>query len=88
MAQYRQSGFDRVLHNGSGGNGNGASDHVSIGIRAPPHKQHRNHRRLKGRRVSIGAVIVILSLGFVVSVFAFLYLSRDKGQSNCLVAVQ
>jgi len=71
MAQYRQSGFDR-------GNGNGASDHVSIGIRAPPHKQHRNHRRFKGRRVSVGPVIVILSLGFVVSVFAFLYLSGDR----------
>ncbi|GFZ15237.1 transmembrane protein [Actinidia rufa] len=72
MAQYRQSGFDRGVHH----HGNGSSDHVSIGIRAPPHKQHHN-RRLKGRKLSIGAVIVILCLGFVVSVFAFASLSRD-----------
>ncbi|PSS00158.1 LIM domain-containing protein [Actinidia chinensis var. chinensis] len=72
MAQYRQSGFDRGVHH----HGNGASDHVSIGIRAPPHKQHRS-RRVKGRKPSIGAVIVILSLGFVVSVIAYLYLSRE-----------
>uniref|UniRef100_A0A5B6Z9B4 TOD1/MUCI70 glycosyltransferase-like domain-containing protein n=1 Tax=Davidia involucrata TaxID=16924 RepID=A0A5B6Z9B4_DAVIN len=78
MAQYRQSGFDRFavrshdLHHG-----NGTSDHLSIGIRAPPHKHHRI-RRFKSRKVSIGAVIVILSLGFLVSVLAFVSFSRDN----------
>ncbi|XAR55631.1 hypothetical protein NMG60_11035762 [Bertholletia excelsa] len=80
MAQYRQSGFDRgsarVHDPFPHHNGNGLSDHISIGVRGPPHKQHRT-RRLKGRKLSIGAVIVILCFGFAVSVLAFLYLSRD-----------
>ncbi|KAA8538620.1 hypothetical protein F0562_028186 [Nyssa sinensis] len=77
MAQYRQSGFDRVAVRGHDlYHGNGSSDHLSIGIRAPAHKHPRN-RRFRSRKVSIGAVIVILSLGFVVSVLAFVYISRD-----------
>ncbi|XP_052201466.1 uncharacterized protein LOC127807556 [Diospyros lotus] len=79
MAQYRQSGFDRV---GARSHGNGAQpDHVSIGVRsssAPPaHKSHRS-RRLKSRKPSTGSVIVVLCLGFVVSVFTFLHLSGDR----------
>ncbi|KAK9271074.1 hypothetical protein L1049_026663 [Liquidambar formosana] len=78
MAQYRQSGIDRFgvrsqdLHHG-----NGSSDHVSIGIRAQ-HKQSRPRRSNKGRRISIGAVSVILCLALVVTVLAFVYLSRDN----------
>ncbi|CAK9155488.1 unnamed protein product [Ilex paraguariensis] len=83
MAQYRQSGFERDR----GGVRNGvASDHVSIGIRANPLKQSRHqhhHRRLKNRKLSIGALIVILSLAFVVSVSAFFYLSsKDQGSKD------
>ncbi|KAF5955176.1 hypothetical protein HYC85_008032 [Camellia sinensis] len=74
MAQYRQSGFDRVAVRS---HANGSSDHVSIGIRTSPHKPHRSNRRLKSRKLSIGGVIVILSLGFAVSVLAFMYFSRD-----------
>ncbi|XP_059630881.1 uncharacterized protein LOC132273824 [Cornus florida] len=78
MAQHRQSGFDRVgVRSHDFHQGNGSVDHVSIGIRGPPHKQFRN-RRFKSRKVSIGAVIVVLSLAFVASVLAFVYLSRDK----------
>lgn len=74
MAQYRQSGFDRA------GVRNGGSDHVSIGIgvRTQQHKQSRIHRRFKTRKTSVGAFILILSLIFLISVSAFLYLSRDK----------
>ncbi|KAK2987935.1 hypothetical protein RJ640_003413 [Escallonia rubra] len=76
MAQFRQSGFDRVsVRNG------GASDHLSIGIRAAPHtnKQSRINRRLRPRKISIGTLILILlSVAFLASVSAFLYLSRDK----------
>lgn len=78
MAQYRQSGSERFgvrshdLHHG-----NGTSDHVSIGIRAP-HKQSRGRRFNKNRRISIGAVAVILFIALVVTVLAFNYLSRDN----------
>lgn len=80
MAQFRQSGFDRVLGR------NGGSDHVSIGIRAsnPTHKQSRtlHNRRYKSRKISIGALLLIVALAFVVSVSVFFYLSGDnKGWS-------
>lgn len=73
MAQYRQSGFDRV---------SARFDQVSIGIRAgnQPHKQSRVYnRRFKGRKISIGALALFLALAFIVSVSAFVYLSGDKG---------
>ncbi|GLT64761.1 hypothetical protein SLA2020_372320 [Shorea laevis] len=87
MAQYRQTGAERFLgprghdlHHSS----NGAPDHVGIGIRAAAHKQARARRSVrsdKSRRVSVGAVIVILSLGLVVTVLAYYYLARDtKGR--------
>ncbi|KAM7507608.1 hypothetical protein LguiA_018061 [Lonicera macranthoides] len=76
MAQYRQSGFNR-FENG------GVSDHISLGIRsAPPIKQsrsHHNHRRFKSsRKISIGAIVLMLSIAFLVSVLTFLYITRDK----------
>ncbi|KAG6626863.1 probable hexosyltransferase MUCI70 [Carya illinoinensis] len=79
MAQHRlQSGADRFIHHSSS---NGTPDHVSIGIRAAPsHKQSRSRRSARsdwGRRVSFGAVIVILSLVLVVTVLAYYYLSSD-----------
>ncbi|XP_059454351.1 uncharacterized protein LOC132184652 [Corylus avellana] len=83
MAQHRQSGAERFLgprghdlHHSS----NGAPDHLAIGIRAAPHKPARPRRSArsdKSRRVSVGAVIVILSLVLVVTVLAYYYLARD-----------
>ncbi|OVA01975.1 Protein of unknown function DUF616 [Macleaya cordata] len=70
MAQYRQTCSTA------------ASDHVSLGIRFP-HKQNLRTRR-SGRndknncKISIGSVVVILSLVLVVTVFAYYYISRDK----------
>lgn len=83
MAQYRQSGALGISNNGGGGGGgvvrNGvASDHhVSVGIRA--NKQH-HHRRLKSSsaKISIGAIIVILFIAFVVSVSAFFYFTSQS----------
>ncbi|GMH00319.1 hypothetical protein Nepgr_002158 [Nepenthes gracilis] len=81
MAQYRQSGFDRsgVQSHDQKYCGNGGSEHVSIGIRAP-HKQPRM-RRLghKSRKISIGTVVLILCLVLAVSALAIVYLPRDKG---------
>lgn len=76
MAQYRQSGFDRVSAR------NGGFDQVSIGIRAgnQQHKQSRlHHRRFRGRKISIGALSLTLVLAFVVTVLAVVYLSADRG---------
>jgi hypothetical protein len=92
MAQYRQSGAERFLgprgldlHHSS----NGAPDHVALGIRGAPHKPARARRSArsdKSRRVSVGAVIVILSLVLVVTVLAYYYLARDtKGQFLSLI---
>ncbi|RVW48922.1 hypothetical protein CK203_091245 [Vitis vinifera] len=79
MAQYRQSGSDRYALRGHDlHNGNGASDHVSIGIRAQ-HKQSRARRSSKGSRISVGAVVLILSLVLTVTVFAYNYISGDSG---------
>ncbi|CBI18176.3 unnamed protein product, partial [Vitis vinifera] len=78
MAQYRQSGSDRYALRGHDlHNGNGASDHVSIGIRAQ-HKQSRARRSSKGSRISVGAVVLILSLVLTVTVFAYNYISGDS----------
>lgn len=85
MAQYRQSGGGLGFSNNSGVVRNGvASDHhVSIGIRSNKQHQSRNqHRRLKStaRKISIGAIIVILFVAFVVSVSAFFYFtSQNRG---------
>lgn len=91
MAQYRQSGGLSIINNGGGGVGavrNGlASDHVSVGIRSNKQQQQQqqsriHHRRLKPttRKISIGAIIVILFVAFVVSVSAFFYFtSQNKG---------
>lgn len=79
MAQYRQSGFDRVTAR------NGGFDQVSIGVRAgnQQHKQSRlHHRRFRGRKISIGALALTLVLGFVITVLAFVYFSADKGGIN------
>ncbi|XP_065881172.1 uncharacterized protein [Euphorbia lathyris] len=83
MAQYRQSGYHYS---------NGASDHVSIGIRASPSQQQqykpvrirRSARSDKSRAPSylIGAVIVFLCLAFVVTVLAYYYLSADSKETN------
>lgn len=78
MAQYRQSGSDRYALRGHDlHNGNGASDHVSIGIRAQ-HKQSRARRSSKGSRISVGAVVLILSLVLTVTVLAYNYISGDS----------
>lgn len=88
MAQYRQSGALGIINNGGGGvvrNGV-ASDHVSVGIRSNKQQQQQSrnhHRRLKSttRKISIGAIIVILFVAFVVSVSAFFYFtSQNKGK--------
>ncbi|OIT36698.1 PREDICTED: uncharacterized protein LOC109241737 [Nicotiana attenuata] len=83
MAQYRQSGGGLGFSNNSGVVRNGvASDHhVSIGIRSNKQQQSRNqHRRLKStaRKISIGAIIVILFVAFVVSVSAFFYFTSQN----------
>lgn len=85
MAQYRQSGFNR-FENG------GVSDHISLGIRsAPPIKQsrsHHNHRRFKSsRKISIGAIVLMLAIAFVVSVLTFFYITRDKGPSHLCIQI-
>lgn len=92
MAQYRQSGGLSIINNGGGGGGavrNGlASDHVSVGIRSNKQQQQQSrihHRRLKPttRKISIGAIIVILFVAFVVSVSAFFYFtSQNKELDN------
>ncbi|TMW92168.1 hypothetical protein EJD97_013420 [Solanum chilense] len=94
MAQYRQSGAIGIINNGGGGGGgvvrNGvASDHVSVGIRSSKQQQQQQsrnyHRRLKSttRKISIGAIIVILFVAFVVSVSAFFYFtSQNKELDN------
>lgn len=79
MAQYRQSGSDRSALRGHDlHSGNGAVDHVSIGIRSQ-HKQSRARRSSKGSRISVGTVAVILSLVLAVTVLAYTYISGDSG---------
>ncbi|KAG8633396.1 uncharacterized protein LOC110606491 isoform X2 [Manihot esculenta] len=89
MAQYRQSG-----HHYS----NGTSDHVAIGIRAPPSQQQQQQQQYKPKPVkvrrsarsdksraaafSIGAVIVVLFVVLSVTVLAYYYLSVDDKEIN------
>ncbi|XP_010256362.1 PREDICTED: uncharacterized protein LOC104596775 [Nelumbo nucifera] len=83
MAQYRQAGADRFTvrsHDFHHGNGSSNPDQVSVGIRVS-HKQgraRRSGRSDKSWKISIGTVIVILSLVLVVTFFAYNYVSRDK----------
>ncbi|KAK3426093.1 hypothetical protein EUGRSUZ_F02622 [Eucalyptus grandis] len=86
MAQYRQFGYrDHDLHHP-----NGAPDHHPIGIRAAPAAPHHHkpgrHRRFarseKGRRCSIGALAVVLSLGLAVTALAYYCLSREGRDRN------
>lgn len=90
MAQYRQSGAERfhgprghdLHHSSSNGTPN---DHVAIGIRTTQHKQSRIRRSVRSdkcRRVSVGGVILILSLGLVLTVLAYYYLSTDTKEIN------
>lgn len=82
MAQYRQPGH------GNGGGGfarNGVeSDQFQIAIRPSTHKQQQQHsrhvhpRKLKGSKISIGCLVVILSVAFTVSVLAFLYITSQN----------
>ncbi|XP_042514438.1 uncharacterized protein LOC122089071 isoform X2 [Macadamia integrifolia] len=83
MAQYRQAGTERFgvrSHDFHHGNGSAGSDQFAIGIRGT-HKQgraRRSGRSDKGRRFSVGALVVILCLVLVVTGLAYFYLSRDK----------
>lgn len=97
MAQYRQSGFDRVYYgststssnnNNNNANGGNSGDHLAIGMRSTAHKQPR-HRRLghnktsiSGRRISIGTVISLLCFVLAISLFLFFFLSRDHEDIN------
>ncbi|GLT52213.1 hypothetical protein SLA2020_255660 [Shorea laevis] len=69
MAQYRQQ-----YHYA-----NGSSDHVGVGIRSSvPHKSARWRRSARGdksRRLSIGSIVVVLSLVLVVTVLVYYYIS-------------
>ncbi|KAK4352658.1 hypothetical protein RND71_028176 [Anisodus tanguticus] len=87
MAQYRQSGGALGITNNGGEvvrNGVASVDHVSVGIRSNKHHQQQSrnhhHRRLKSntRKISIGAIIVILFVAFVVSVSAFFYFTSQN----------
>ena len=79
MAQYRQSGSDRSALRGHDlHGGNGAADHVAIGIRGQ-HKQSRARRSSKGSRLSVGVVVVILSLVLAITVLAYTSISGDSG---------
>lgn len=82
MAQYRQSGMERLglrghdLHHCNGGEG---PDHVAIGIRTGLHKSGRSRR--SGRspiRISICAVVLVLSLVLLGTLFAYYYLSLSS----------
>ncbi|VFQ90581.1 unnamed protein product [Cuscuta campestris] len=85
MAQSRQWSFE----NGGGGLGrSGVSpNRVSIGVRYPALKQqqqsrflHGHHRRFKGRQLSAGAIVAILSLVFVTSVLSILYFASQNSE--------
>ncbi|XP_057974248.1 uncharacterized protein LOC131162103 isoform X2 [Malania oleifera] len=63
-------------------NTNGSSDHVAIGVRVPPHKQSRPRRSPKTFKISIGAVVLVLSILLFLSIFVFSFLSRDHKETN------
>lgn len=85
MGPYRQSGTERVgsrahdLYHHS----NGVSDHVTIGVRSGSHKPGRIRRSGRSSRgplgVSIGGVIVVLSLVLVLTVLFYYYISKENG---------
>ncbi|KAJ9680248.1 hypothetical protein PVL29_019530 [Vitis rotundifolia] len=78
MAQYRQLGFDRCALRGHDlHNGNRASNHISIGFRAQ-HKQSRARKSSKGSRISVGTVVLFLSLVLTVTVLASNYISGES----------
>ncbi|XP_021760440.1 uncharacterized protein LOC110725263 [Chenopodium quinoa] len=90
MAQYRQqsgstSNSNHHFSNGisitaASAAGAGGSEHVSIGVRGPSHKQSRHHHRRLGyskRRISIGTVITLLCFVLAASAFGYVFLSRD-----------
>ncbi|KGN63100.1 uncharacterized protein LOC101218369 [Cucumis sativus] len=83
MAQHRQSGTERYgprSHDALHSTNNGASDHVAVGIRSTAYKQARARRAArsdKGRGISVGAIVFVLSLVLVVTVLAYYYLLRD-----------
>ncbi|KAF3943010.1 hypothetical protein CMV_030393 [Castanea mollissima] len=99
MAQYRQSGggADRFPnprggHSPSSSNG-GAGDHVAIGIRSTslhhskPSRARRSGRSDKfRRRVSVCAVVLILSLVLLLTVLAYYYLSTDTKEIDSYLA--
>ncbi|KAF3445401.1 hypothetical protein FNV43_RR10577 [Rhamnella rubrinervis] len=87
MAQHRQSGTERYgarashdLHHHS----NGSTDHIALGIRSGSYMQGRTRRSGRSDKglfgVSIGAIIVVLSLVLGVTVLAYYFLSRDSGE--------
>ncbi|KAJ8551276.1 hypothetical protein K7X08_000646 [Anisodus acutangulus] len=85
MAQYRQPGGTLGISNNGSGGGVVRNDVASVdGIRSNKHHQHQSrnhhHRRLKSntRKISIGAIIVILFVAFVVSVSAFFYFTSQN----------
>ncbi|XP_062101323.1 uncharacterized protein LOC133807167 [Humulus lupulus] len=90
MAPYRQSGAERFgsrahdLHHHH--HSNGVSDHVTVGVRSASHKLARNRRPGRSNRgllgVSIGGVIVVLSLVLVLTVFFYYFISKENGEVN------
>ncbi|XP_058087890.1 uncharacterized protein LOC131234911 [Magnolia sinica] len=75
MAQFRQSGADRFSIRVNGSN---SVDQISA---RNTHKQgriRRSGRSDKYQKVSVGAVVVIISLMLLVTVFALYFLAADK----------
>ncbi|XVF29985.1 hypothetical protein REPUB_Repub16aG0018500 [Reevesia pubescens] len=77
MAQYRQQ-----YHYGNGA----TSDHVAIGVRGgagnKASRWRRSGRADKSRRISIGSIIVVLSLVLVVTVLVYYYISADNNNND------
>ncbi|KAM6544468.1 hypothetical protein CsatB_008915 [Cannabis sativa] len=92
MAPYRQSGAERFgsrvhdLHHHHNHHSNGVSDHVTVGVRSASHKQARIRRPGRSNRgllgVSIGWVIVVLSLVLVLTVFFYYFISKENEEVN------
>ncbi|KAM1005937.1 hypothetical protein FF1_002737 [Malus domestica] len=89
MAQQRQPGLERLGlrgHDPHHSNGGGRPDHLVVGIRSAPHKPVRTRR--SGRsdkgplRISVGAVVLVLSLVLLATLLAYYYLSRSSGEIN------
>ncbi|XWS15407.1 hypothetical protein CRYUN_Cryun35bG0094800 [Craigia yunnanensis] len=85
MAQYRQQ-----YHNGNGT----TSDHLAIGVRGvgggagnKATRWRRSGRADKSRRISIGSLIVVLSLVLVITVIVYYYISSDNINENSEVLI-